>query len=221
VLGEKIPRLRKKSGKYTGWKSTSFGRQKIRGISVWGAYLLSDQHSVKSCFVFYYNAVISTMEFPPETYDVFEADQFESARAHLTGDAVMEVMLQMRPNGRCLDHYRNALDGTVLETQVVATNVFRAPVLAKYRLTYQAWPRNLKIRQYMTTTAWVDSYIVITAVHRKRLPQRNGDRGKRDLHAFQVYVGQGRLLVPPPPQPCLPPPPCSHGQKSVIFRDSD
>jgi hypothetical protein len=60
---------------------TSFGRQKIRGISVWGAYSLSDQHSGKSCFVFYYNAVISTMEFPPETYDVFEADQFESARA--------------------------------------------------------------------------------------------------------------------------------------------
>ncbi len=52
----------------------------------------------------------------------------------LTGDAVMEVILQMRPNGRCLDHYRIALDGTVLETQVVATHVFRAPVLAKYRL---------------------------------------------------------------------------------------
>jgi hypothetical protein len=75
------------------------------------------------------------MEFPPETYDVFEADQFKTARARLTGDAVMEVMLQMRPNGRCLDHYRIALDGTVLETQVVATSVFRAPVLAIYRLT--------------------------------------------------------------------------------------
>jgi hypothetical protein len=56
------------------------------------------------------------MEFPPETYDVFEADQFETARARLTGDAVMEAMLQMRPNGRCLDHYHIALDGTVLET---------------------------------------------------------------------------------------------------------
>jgi hypothetical protein len=106
-------------------------------------------------FVFYFNAVISTMEFPPETYDVFEADQFESARVRLTGDAVMEVMLQMRPNGRYLDHYRIALDGTVLETQVVATNVFRVPVLAKYRLTYQARPRDLKIRRnrYRITTS--------------------------------------------------------------------
>ncbi len=71
------------------------------------------------------------MEFPPESYDVFDSDLFETARARLAGDAVMEVMLQMRPNGRCLDHYRIALDGTVLETQVNATSVFRSPVLAK------------------------------------------------------------------------------------------
>jgi hypothetical protein len=103
------------------------------------------------------------MEFPPETYDVFEANQFETARARLAGDAVMEVMLQMRPNGWCLDNYRIALDGTVLETQVVATSVSRAPVLAKYRLTYQAWPRDLKIRRNMKTTAWVDSFLAISA----------------------------------------------------------
>jgi hypothetical protein len=50
----------------------------------------------------------------------------------------MEVMLQMRPNGRCLDHFRISLTGQHLDTQVKATNVFRAPVLAKYRLTFQA-----------------------------------------------------------------------------------
>ncbi len=64
----------------------------------------------------------------------------------------------MRPNGRCLDHYRIALDGTVLEAQVVITSVFRAPVLAKYRLMYQSWVRDLKIRR----TAWVVSYLAIT-----------------------------------------------------------
>ncbi len=62
------------------------------------------------------------MEFSPETYDVFEAEQFEMARARLARDAVIEVMLQMWPNGRYLDHYSIALDGTVLETQVVDTN---------------------------------------------------------------------------------------------------
>jgi hypothetical protein len=79
------------------------------------------------------------MEFPPETYDVFEADQFACApdwrRCH-GGDAPDVAQRQVpRP-------LRIALDGTVRETQVVATSVFRAPVLAKYRLTYQAWPRN-------------------------------------------------------------------------------
>jgi hypothetical protein len=52
-----------------------------------------------------------------------DAREFENARPQGAGDAVMEVMLQMRPNGRCLDHFRVALTGTVLETQVKATNV--------------------------------------------------------------------------------------------------
>ncbi len=39
----------------------------------------------------------------------------------------------------------------------------------------------------------------VALFYRKRLPQQNGDRRNRDLHAFQVYVGQGRLLAPPPP----------------------
>jgi hypothetical protein len=42
------------------------------------------------------------MEFPPAEYDVFNAREFENARARGAGDYVMEVMLQMRPNGRCL-----------------------------------------------------------------------------------------------------------------------
>ncbi len=38
-------------------------------------------------------------------------------------------------------------------------------------------------------------------LYRKRLPQQNGDRRKRNLHAFQVYVGQGWVPAPPPPPP--------------------
>ncbi len=41
------------------------------------------------------------------------------------------------------------------------------------------------------------SYVAL--FYRKRLPQQNGDRRKRNLHAFQVYVGQGWVLAPPPP----------------------
>jgi hypothetical protein len=83
----------------------------------------------------------------------------------------------------------------------------------------------------MVLLAVLDNYIYIFYVekrylysfcvslfYRKRLPQQNGDRRKRDLHAFQMYVGQGRLLAPPPPPTrdkkaglvyyaCSPPPP--------------
>jgi hypothetical protein len=103
------------------------------------------------------------MEFPPLEYDVFDASEFETARPRGPGDAVMEVMLQMRPNGRCLDHFRVALTGTHLDTQVKATNVFRAPILAKHRLTFQAWPRDLRIRRNMTSTEWTDVYTAISA----------------------------------------------------------
>ena len=48
----------------------------------------------------------------------------------------MDVMMQMRPNRHSLNHFRIGHDGKVLETQIVTTRVFRAPVLAKYRLTY-------------------------------------------------------------------------------------
>jgi hypothetical protein len=70
------------------------------------------------------------------------------------------------------------------------------------------------------------SYVAL--FYRKRLPQQNGDRRKRNLHAFGLYVGQGRVLAPPPPPTRdkkaglvyygYPPPPRSHGQKSAIFR---
>jgi hypothetical protein len=71
------------------------------------------------------------MEFPPAEYDVFEADKF-AVRPQAAGDTVMEVMLKMRPKGRCLDHFRIGLTGQHLDTQVKATNLFRAPILAKY-----------------------------------------------------------------------------------------
>jgi hypothetical protein len=62
-----------------------------------------------------------------------------------------------------------------LETQVNATSVFRTPVLAKYRLTYQAWPCDLKIRRNMTTTAWADSYIAIAVNNIMVSTEEKGD----------------------------------------------
>jgi hypothetical protein len=69
------------------------------------------------------------MEFPPEK---LTSSRLRERVWRVTPSCTLQVMLQMRPKGRCLDHYRIALDGMMLETQVIATNVFCAPVLAKY-----------------------------------------------------------------------------------------
>jgi hypothetical protein len=83
------------------------GQQKIRGNFLYTG-LTRNLTSRESRAVLFSSMTVIIMEFPPESYDVFDAEQFETARARLAGDAVMEVMLQMRPNGRCLDHYRIA-----------------------------------------------------------------------------------------------------------------
>jgi hypothetical protein len=44
-----------------------------------------------------------------------------------------------------------------------------------HRLTYQVWPCDLKIRRNMTTTAWVDSYIAITANNIQVSTDEKGD----------------------------------------------
>jgi hypothetical protein len=49
------------------------------------------------------------MEFPAE-WAVFQADEFDTDAPRSHGKAVMELMIQARPNGRLLDHFRIALE---------------------------------------------------------------------------------------------------------------
>jgi len=59
--------------------------------------------------------------------------------------------------------------------RTVATNVFRAPVLSKYRLSFQHFPRDLHMRRNMTTTSWVDTYTSIAANNVIVSMESNGD----------------------------------------------
>ncbi len=54
-------------------------------------------------------------------------------------------------------------------------------------------------QNYTPTRSVYSSYVAF--LYRKRLPQQNGDRRKRNLHACQVYVGQRWVFAPPPPPP--------------------
>jgi hypothetical protein len=50
------------------------------------------------------------MEFPPE-WNVVSAEQFATAQPRAAGILGMELLVQARPNGRMLDHFRMSLGG--------------------------------------------------------------------------------------------------------------
>ena len=44
------------------------------------------------------------MEFPPSNWYIFKAGEFDTARPRAASDVSAEVMAQVRPNGRVMDH---------------------------------------------------------------------------------------------------------------------
>ena len=56
------------------------------------------------------------MEFPPASWDVFPAADFETTGPRDPGELGVELMVQARANGRLLDHFRITVGGTSLIT---------------------------------------------------------------------------------------------------------
>jgi len=105
-----------------------------------------------------------TMEFPPDSFEVFPAEDFETASARGGGKAAVDLFLQARANGRCIDHFRLVLGGSsILEANVPLTRVFNAPSLSDYKLQFQFWARDVKIRRNMTTSVWSDAYATLAS----------------------------------------------------------
>jgi hypothetical protein len=101
------------------------------------------------------------MEFPPE-WNVFPLEDFEAAAARTQGAAGMELMAQMRPNGRLLDHVRVATGGAeILEAEVRLNDLFPIPSLGSWKAKIQFWARDTAIRRNMTSSVWKDAYSMI------------------------------------------------------------
>ena len=98
------------------------------------------------------------MEFPPTSWFVFPASDFETAPARNPGDIGMEIMAQMRPNGRVMDHWRVALGGSkCLEMKIPLASILPAAATwPKWHLFYQMWPKDVEIRRNMSASAWCD-----------------------------------------------------------------
>jgi hypothetical protein len=102
------------------------------------------------------------MEFPPE-WTLLAADQFATAQPRSPGELGVELMVQARPNGRMMDHFRVSLGGSrILDINFALSSILSSPRAKTWRLKMQVWPRDVDVRRNMTSTAWQDVEVLIS-----------------------------------------------------------
>jgi hypothetical protein len=76
----------------------------------------------------------------------------------------MELMVQMWPNGRLLNHFKVVLGGSeILEVTTPLARLIPSPNLNRWKAKYQFWAGDTTICRNMTTSRWKDVYQMITA----------------------------------------------------------
>ena len=96
------------------------------------------------------------MEFPPD-WEFLPAGEFGTAEARTTGDYGAEILAQIRPSGRVVDHYRVTLGGSkILKVNKALSAMLLLPKAATWSLQYEVFLKDVPIRRNMTTGAWMD-----------------------------------------------------------------
>lgn len=104
------------------------------------------------------------MEFPPDEWAIFSEEDFLVAVPRDPGEIGMEVMAQIRPTGRILDHFRIVLGGSkLLETALSTKDMFPGATLPAFNISYQKWPRDIELRPNMATSEWMDVKLLIAS----------------------------------------------------------
>lgn len=98
------------------------------------------------------------MDYPLDSWLVFSPEEFETAAVRDPGDLGVELLAQVRQNGRLVDHCRLVVGGskpveTTFELQEIFT--FRGNIPA-WRMGLAIWPREILIRRNMATSTWLD-----------------------------------------------------------------
>jgi hypothetical protein len=131
------------------------------------------------------------MEFPTE-WSVFKADEFETAAPLSHGKAVMELMIQARPNGRLLDHFRIATGGSeILEAKFQLNDIISNAKLDGVTAQFQFWGRDANLRRNMTTSAWLDVYGLIKS-NKIKLESESGETMKPEELVIKI-MGQAEV----------------------------
>jgi len=94
------------------------------------------------------------MEWPPE-WAIFPAEDFLTASPRVGGLYAAELLAQMRPNGRILDHWRITVGGTsYFQVEFKLSKIFNFVNADKIKAKCQFLPKDIEIRRNMTTGAW-------------------------------------------------------------------
>ena len=91
---------------------------------------------------------------------------FTTARPHNARLCGMELLAQVRPNGRILDHYRVSLckrQPYPIDVNCRLAELLLCPTTAELRFKYSVWPRDVDIKKNMSTSAWSDVYDLLAS----------------------------------------------------------
>jgi hypothetical protein len=103
------------------------------------------------------------MDFPHE-WEIFPGEQFTTAGPRSAGECGVEVLAQIRPNGRILDHFRVTLGGSrMVDVTVPMSKMLLCPASLGWQLRFAIWPRDICLRRNMATAAWNDVTTIIQA----------------------------------------------------------
>ncbi len=97
------------------------------------------------------------MEFPPD-WVVSPMEDFEAYAPPVqstASDYVMELLAQLRPSGRILDHFRIALDGSAaLSKELDLGQLIPSSVFKGHKLAFQFWPRDISTETWFPPRGW-------------------------------------------------------------------
>jgi hypothetical protein len=97
------------------------------------------------------------MEYPPTSWDIFPLEEFGTAVPRASGALNMELLVQVRPNGRMLDHYRISLGGSrIIDAQFALAKLSSVQAVKSWKCRIQVWPRDVDLRRNMASTGWKD-----------------------------------------------------------------
>jgi hypothetical protein len=96
------------------------------------------------------------MNIDSQSWTVLPLEDYALAVPGEPGDLGIEMMVQARANGRIMDHYKFVVAGSVMSVTILSNKVYTADMLPAAALSFQMRPAQIRFRQNMVTSDWID-----------------------------------------------------------------